>query len=76
MPTYRVESFEQELEISDDEEIAGVSLSMAGTSPTRAARNYALVRVPEDEEDTCGYNGCGRTVSDPDELCWQHEDNG
>lgn len=34
---------------------------------------------PADESDAesdpeCGYNGCGRSVSDPDARCWQHED--
>lgn len=76
MPTYTVRQFEQEIELDDDEEIVGVDITMAGTSPTRAARNHALVRVPDDEEATCGYNGCGRAVSNPEDRCWQHEDDG
>lgn len=33
------------------------------------------VDTPEPEEvenPTCGYNGCGRSVSNPEDRCWQH----
>jgi len=35
---------------------------------------YPSFRVVEEDTDPqCGVNGCTRTVSTPEETCWQHE---
>jgi hypothetical protein len=79
---YEVIQFEREFELDDEWEVAAANLSAQGTrEASDGAHNYALIRRHIDDADTsegvdaeCGYNGCGRTVSDPDERCWQHEE--
>lgn len=79
MTTYEVREFGRELEIDDDEEVVTAEISSSGTRESSRANNYALVESSTDSSEgvdgsECGYNGCSRTVSDPDERCWQHED--
>lgn len=76
MTTYRVERFTDRLETDDEEEVVSAQLSEAGTNPARGGVvNFALIEEPPSAESPeCGYEGCSRTVSDPNERCWQHED--
>lgn len=87
MTNYEVRRFNDELELPDGAEVVAANLSAQGTrTSSSTASNLALVRIPDDEYDEavsqgvaeprCGYDGCQRQVSDPDERCWQHEDEG
>jgi hypothetical protein len=85
MPYYYVRDFERTLRTDENERVVAAEISEAGTRSSSMHTNLALVEVRDggdSEEDSegviCGYdsgNGpCQRTVSDPDERCWQHEE--
>lgn len=55
------------MEIGDDEFV--LDAEYRGSN-----RVVVAVATPVEVEYNCGYNGCSRTVENPQDRCWQHDE--
>lgn len=89
MTEYEIIEFQQGFELDDNADVVTAQITQGGSNPSSNASNRALVRRPADggtatpsegvDEFLCGAQTaggqCERAVSEPDENCWQHQDN-
>jgi hypothetical protein len=73
MPRYEIQRLQGnpfegiEIALGDDERV----LQIEDRKPNDVIV-YVLARIA-DGDHACGVNGCSRSVTEPDDRCWQHQ---